>query len=200
MPLSFIVNERRSSSRSRRVVFRASKPRRVIPAPAPDGVRIGFSAALAQPQDPLLQAGRGKLLLVADGMGGVAGGDKASRLVVKAAKEAFYDEEQDLKVSEALARARMIAEERQNSPTAFELAGDALMRLERPADASQSYASGFALEQNVELAVKLFEARIGLELGAVTVYTDQRFAVQSKDNIQEVPFLIPQVPLNFAEE
>lgn len=58
-----------------------------------------------EPQDPLLQAGRGKLLLVADGMGGVAGGDKASRLVVKAAKEAFYDEEQDLKVSEALARA-----------------------------------------------------------------------------------------------
>lgn len=57
-----------------------------------------------EPQDPLMQAARGRLFVVADGMGGSAGGDKASRMVVKATREAFYDEDEDLKVSEALVR------------------------------------------------------------------------------------------------
>jgi putative PEP-CTERM system TPR-repeat lipoprotein len=61
--------------------------------------------------------------------------------------------------SEALARARMVAELLPGTVLAHDIAGDALMRLRRAKDAVGAYQLAFDVEQAPAFAVKLFEAK-----------------------------------------
>lgn len=63
------------------------------------------SYSIVDPPDPRLLAHRGRLLLVADGMGGALGGERASSIVTHLVPETYYRRSEGLAINEALREA-----------------------------------------------------------------------------------------------
>jgi PPM family protein phosphatase len=62
-----------------------------------------------EPDDPVLLQSRGRLFVVADGMGGHARGDVASRLAIETLRDAYYEAGRSEPLPEALRRSVQIA-------------------------------------------------------------------------------------------
>ena len=64
-----------------------------------------------EPDDPEILRSRGRLFVVADGMGGLARGDVASRLAVETLRDAYYEAERSAPLPESLRASVQIANE-----------------------------------------------------------------------------------------